>query len=183
MFKDLSEDLEKMRAEILKYRATDMMNDRERAIFLGLPDGCRIRENAKIFAPENLICGNNVWIGEGAILDAQGGLEIGNYTQIGLYVMLWSHSSHRQALSSETCISRDNIKYKRTKIGNNCFIAGHSVIAAGVTIGDKVIVLPNSFVDKDLPDNTVYGTNLELKNLYQKIEALEVEIKELKSKL
>ena len=82
------EDLEHIRSEILRYRSTFLMNDRERAHFLGLPEGCRIRENAKILHPDLFKCGTDVWIGEGAILDAQGGLEVGDNTQIGLSVMV-----------------------------------------------------------------------------------------------
>jgi acetyltransferase-like isoleucine patch superfamily enzyme len=181
-FLDDSIDLQKIRSAILRNRSTDLMNDRERANFLNLPDGCRIRENAKILKPENFKCGNNVWIGEGAILDAQGGLEIGDYSQIGLYVMIWSHTSHFQALASQTAKSSKEIIYKATKIGKNCFIAGHSVIAPGVTLGNRVVILPNTFVDKDMPDNTVFGTNLELRNLFKKIELLEDEINKLKNK-
>lgn len=95
-FDDEDEHLRTIRRQILTYRATELMNDRERAAWLGLPNGCRIRENAKIIAPENLTLGEHVWIGEGAILDAQGGLAIGDHTQMGLNVMVWSHSSHRQ---------------------------------------------------------------------------------------
>jgi len=116
------EDLQHIRSEILRYRTTELMNDRERARFLGLPDGCRIRENAKILRPENLTCGTNVWIGEGAVLDAQGGLEIGDNTQIGLSVMVWSHTTHLQALAGETGRSKESIKYTSTKIGSNSFI-------------------------------------------------------------
>ena len=61
-----------IREQILKYNATFSMTDVERAKFLGLPKGCRIRENAKIISQENLKIGNNVWIGESAILDASG---------------------------------------------------------------------------------------------------------------
>ena len=148
-----------LRNQILTYKLSEFMTDRERAQLLGLPEGCRIREHAKILAPEKFKCGHHVWIGEGAILDAQGGLEIGNYTQVGLSVMVWTHSSHNQALQSQTCFSREGITYKPTKIGNNCFIAGPSVIGAGVTIGDRVIISPLSFVDRDLPDGTVYSNN------------------------
>ena len=68
----------KIRKEILTYHLSSVMTDSERAVLLGLPEGCRIRENAKIISPENLKCGTNVWIGEGAIIDASGGLEIGD---------------------------------------------------------------------------------------------------------
>jgi acetyltransferase-like isoleucine patch superfamily enzyme len=148
-----------LRAQILTYRLSELMTDRERARLLGLPEGCRIRENAKVLAPEKLQCGHHVWIGEGAILDAQGGLSIGDYTQVGLSVMIWTHSSHKQALRSQTCGSKENIVYKPTKIGSNCFIAGPSVISAGVTIGDRVIITPLSFVEHDLPDGAVYSNN------------------------
>jgi acetyltransferase-like isoleucine patch superfamily enzyme len=180
LFEDDSDDLRHIRTEILKYRTTQFMNDRERAAFLGLHETTRIRENAKIIRPEKFKCGHHVWIGEGAILDAQGGLEIGDYTQIGLYVMLWSHSTHKQALASETGISKEKIDYKKTKIGSNCFIAGHSVISAGVTIGDGVIVAPMSFVDRDLPDGTVFSSNRRMRTMEKEIELLKKEIEKLK---
>ena len=159
------------------------MNDRERAEFLGLPQGCRIRENAKIFAPENLKLGKNVWIGEGAMVDAMGGLEIGDYCQIGLYVMIWSHTSHKQALNSEIAKTKESIIYKPTRIGNNCFIAGHSVISGGVTIGNNVIIAPMSFVDRDLPDNSIYSTNKIIRGLEKTVEELRLELNELKLKV
>ena len=170
----LDEDTDpKLRNQILLYHMSDILTDRERARLLGLPEGCRIRERAKILAPEKLLCGRNVWIGEGAVLDAQGGLTIGDYTQIGLNVMIWSHTSHRQALSSQTGISRENIIYKSTKIGSNCFIGGPSLIAPGVTIGDKVIISPLTFVDRDIPDDKVVGSNREIRHLQSRVQDLE----------
>lgn len=182
-FKDDTEDLRNIRTEILKYRSTQLMNDRERAVFLGLHETTRIRENAKILCPEKFTCGHHVWIGEGAILDAQGGLAIGDFCQIGLYVMVWSHSTHKQALASETGISKDNIQYKPTKIGNNCFIAGHSVISAGVTIGNNVIIAPMSFVDRDLPDNAIYSNNKKIRLIEDELQQLKIEMKWLNEQL
>jgi acetyltransferase-like isoleucine patch superfamily enzyme len=162
-----------LRAQILQYHAAELMTDRERAIFLGLPDGCRIRERAKILAPEKLVLGKNVWIGEGAILDAQGGLTIGDSCQIGLGVMIWSHSSHLQAVRGETTTSRDSIAYKPTRIGKNCFIAGPSVIAAGVTIGDGAIISPLTFVDRDVADGEQVSGPRSVKMLERKLATLE----------
>ena len=93
MFKN-TERNRKLREQILTYHISSVMTDDERAQLLGLPEGCRIRENAKIISPENFKCGKYVWIGEGAILDASGGLEIGDHTSIGLYVLVWTHSSY-----------------------------------------------------------------------------------------
>jgi carbonic anhydrase/acetyltransferase-like protein (isoleucine patch superfamily) len=162
-----------LRAQILRYHATETMTDRERAVFLGLPEGCRIRERAKILAPEKLVLGKNVWIGEGAVLDAQGGLTIGDSSQIGLGVMVWSHSSHLQAIRGETTIGRDSIVYKETRIGKNCFIAGPSVIAAGVTIGDGAIISPLTFIDSDVAEGERVSGPRSLKKLEKRLDALE----------
>lgn len=162
-----------LRAQILQYHATELMTDRERAVFLGLPDGCRIRERAKILAPEKLVLGNNVWIGEGAVLDAQGGLSIGDSSQIGLGVMIWSHSSHLQAIRGETTTSRESIVYKETRIGKNCFIAGPSVVAAGVTIGDGAVISPLTFVDRDVAAGETVSAPRSLKKLEKRLDALE----------
>lgn len=168
-----------LRNQILLAHVGDLMTDRERARLLDLPEGCRIRERAKILARENLTLGKNVWIGEGAVLDAQGGLTIGDFCQIGLNVMIWSHSSHRQALASQTCTSKDGIVYKPTRIGNNVFIGGPSVIGPGVTIGDRVVISPLSFVDRDLPDDAVFSPTHETKRLTSRVRHLEDIVAEL----
>ena len=124
-----------------------------------------MRERAKILAPGKLSLGHHVYIGEGAILDAQGGLTIGDYTQIGANVLVWSHSSHNQALAAQTGISHAAIVYKPTTIGSNTFIVGPSVVAPGVTIGNRVIVSPLSFVDRDLPDDAVFSPAKDLRAL------------------
>ncbi len=176
-------ELAHIRSEILRYRTTFLMNDRERAEFLGLPDGCRIRENAKILKPENFVCGTNVWIGEGAVLDAQGGLEVGDNTQIGLGVFLWSHTTHKQAIAGETARDKRLIEYKPTRIGSNCFIAGPSVVGPGVTIGDRVIVSPMSFVSRDVPSDAIVSNQRLMRASDTRIASLESEVERLQERL
>jgi acetyltransferase-like isoleucine patch superfamily enzyme len=173
----------RLRDQILTYVASELLTDRERARLLGLPEGCRIRERAKILAPEKLTLGKNVWIGEGAILDAQGGLHIGDNTQIGLNVMVWSHTSHKQAIEGKTgSLSKEGIRYLETRIGANCFIGGPSVIGPGVTIGNGVIIGPLTFVEKDIPDNGVLSAPRELRKLRERIERLEKHVQSLVEK-
>jgi acetyltransferase-like isoleucine patch superfamily enzyme len=144
-----------IRRDIVIRIASLFLADDERAALLNLPAGCRIREGAKILAPENLIIGEDCWIGENAILDAQGGLEIGRCTSIGLGVFVWSHSGHLANLSNQNEIGSSKIIRKKTVIGSNCFIGGPSVILPGVTIGDKCVIRPLSLIDRDLPNRTV----------------------------
>jgi len=175
---------EALRNQILADHMTAVLTDRERARFLGLPEGCRIRERAKILAPEKLTLGRNVWIGEGAVLDAQGGLTIGEYTQIGLNVLIWSHTSHiearfggrKQGMTPDGATGRGGIQYQPTKIGSHVFIAGPSVIAPGVTIGDRVIISPLSFVDRDLPDHAVFSPSRDLRLLEDKVMHMEATV-------
>lgn len=156
LFKNLDRN-NKLRSQILNSFISNLMTDDERANLNGLPEGCRMRENSKIISPDNLKCGKNVWIGEGAILDASGGLEIGDHTSIGLNVMIWSHTSFLANISMDNKIGSPLIARAKTTIGNGCFIAGPSVIYHGVNIGNKCIVMPMSVVNKSLPDNCIAG--------------------------
>lgn len=170
-----------IRRQALHSLATAAMSDVERAHFYGLPAGCRMREGAKIISPENLVIGENVWIGENAILDASGGLEIGSNTSIGLGVYLWTHDSHKLNLAGDnTPERRDMIRRRRTKIGNNCFIAGPSVVMPGAIVGDNCVIAPLSMVKKNLPEGTVHAPYRDFMKLEQRLEELEREMAELK---
>jgi acetyltransferase-like isoleucine patch superfamily enzyme len=146
-----------LRSYVLKQFISSVMTDEERAKLWNLPEGCRMRENAKIISPENFKCGKHVWIGEGAILDASGGLEIGDHTSIGLNTMIWSHTSYLTNLTMNNEKGSNLIARAKTTIGKGCFIAGPSVIYHGITIGDRTVVLPMSVVTKDVPGNCIVG--------------------------
>lgn len=131
------------------------LTDDERAELLGLPNGCRIRENAKIISREKLILGESVWIGDNAIVDASGGLEIGAHVTIGCGVYVWSHHSVLSSLLMSNQIGSPYIVRKPTIIGEGCFIGGPSVINAGVSIGARSLVLPMAVVTKDIPPKSI----------------------------
>jgi len=141
-----------IRPDIIRRFLSYCLTDDERAQIYGLPPGCRLRENAKIISPERLTCGSYVWIGEGAVIDASGGLEIGDHTSIGLYVLVWTHSSYLANIQEANIIGSSLIKRKATRIGRGCFIAGHSVIYPGVNIPDHTVVLPMSVVTNSIEE-------------------------------
>ena len=150
---------EAIRHSIFKKLLSSFLTDDERAKYYGFPEGCRLREGAKILSPENLKIGEYCWIGENSILDASGGLTIGSHTSIGLSVFVWSHSSHITSLEENNIIGSNSIKRSKTKIGSGCFIAGPCVITPGVTIGNKVFIKPFSTITKDIPDRSIVDTN------------------------
>lgn len=152
LFND-DERANEVRRQVLTYFVSSVMTDDERARLLGLPEGCRIREGAKIISPENLQCGTYVWIGEGAILDASGGLTVGDHTTLASHVFVWTHTSYRANLAYDNRIASPLTERRATRIGRGCYVGGPSVIYPGVTVGDRTVVLPMSVVTKDLPGN------------------------------
>lgn len=145
----------RLRPEILRRLLGLVMTDDERAIDLGLPNGCRVRESAKVIMPDKLVCGSHVWIGENAIVDASGGLTIGDHTTIATGVFIWSHSSALSNLMSANHPGNPYIWRSSTRIGSRTFIGGPSVVYPGVTIGEGVVVMPMSVVTSDVPDNVI----------------------------
>lgn len=176
-----------LRDQILRYHIACVMTDAERAKLFGLPSNCRMREGAKILSPENLLCGEYVWIGENAILDASGGLTIGSHTSIGLSVFVWTHSSDKLNAKMENRPHHPEIQRKSTRIGHGCFIAGPSVILPGCTIGDRAVIGPMSVVDRDVADGEVIfgvrGVERHVRRLNRTIEALIVRLDQLEKEL
>jgi len=149
----------RLRPQILTDLMGQYMNDRERARLLGLPETTRIRERTKIVSPEKLELGDHCWIGEGAVLDASGGLTIGEHTSIGLNCLIFTHSSWLANMMLENYSGSDLIERKPVRIGKGCFIGGNSMIMPGVTIGDFATVQPLSVVAKDVPDRALVAGN------------------------
>ncbi|WP_434516870.1 DapH/DapD/GlmU-related protein [Dechloromonas sp. ARDL1] len=150
-----SERSARLRPEIMRRLLGLVMTDDERAADLGLPAGCRVRESAKIIAPQNLVCGRHCWFGENSITDASGGLIIGDHTTIASGVFVWTHSSALSNIMGNNEPGNPWIRRAQTSIGHRVFIGGPSVIYPGVKIGNGVIVMPMSVVIGDIPDNVV----------------------------
>lgn len=91
---------------------------------------------------KNIKIGKETDIGAFTYINASEGVEIEDRVQIGGGVKIYSVST---------------IDKKRGKVilKKNCKIGANSVIMPGVTIGENSIVGAMSFVNKDVPDNTV----------------------------
>lgn len=125
---------------------SELLADDERAQLYGLPASCRVREQTKILMPEKIVCGEHVWIGENAYIDASGGLEIGDHTTIGVGVYVWTHTSILNNLLGANVPGGVNVIQRSTRIGSRCYIVGHAVLNPGIAIGDSAVVLPGSCV-------------------------------------
>jgi acetyltransferase-like isoleucine patch superfamily enzyme len=81
-------------------------------------------------------------IGAFTYINAQNGVVIEDFVQIGSHCSIYSFSS----------IGEKNGKIFLKK---NCKIGSHSVVMPGVTVGENSMVGAFSFVNKDIPDNVV----------------------------
>lgn len=101
--------------------------------------------------------GTDVWIGYFTLIDGSGGLTIGDKVSISSGVHIYTHDSSEYRLYNKLKDIENGTHIKRApvKIGSNVQIGANSVIAPGVTIGDNVVIGALSYVNKDIPSNTI----------------------------
>ncbi len=110
--------------------------------------GTQFCRHIHLISPHKISIGENCFINRNVVIDGRNGVFIGDNTDIGEYTAIWSLEHDTQS-STHTCVGGI------TSIGNNCWIAPHSIILPGVKIGDGVVVATGSIVTKDVPDNVV----------------------------
>jgi len=133
---------------------TDELFDRwDRAKKLGFGEGSSIYDSSYIFG--NVKVGKQTWIGPFTIIDGSGGLEIGDNCTISSAVHIYSHDNLKSTLSG----GKIAIEHAQVTIGNNTYLGPHSIIAKGVSIGNHCVVASNSFVNKNMKDNSIYAGN------------------------
>jgi len=94
---------------------------------------------------KNLKLGKYVDIGAFTYINAKSGVIIEDHVQIGSHCSIYSLSSI------------DN-KEGKIILKKNCRLGTHSVVMPGVTIGENAVIGAFSFVNNDIPNNTLaYG--------------------------
>jgi maltose O-acetyltransferase len=111
----------------------------------------RIFDNCTIIGHEDISLGDNVTINSFVHIWGNGGLTIGDNSMIASHTAITTltHNPNSKLFNKETIA-------KPIKIGNNVWIGTHSIILPGVTIGNNVIIGAGSFINKNIPDNSVY---------------------------
>lgn len=132
-------------------------------------DGVRLRRTrvsnmTRVECPEKLMVADNVYIGHFNMIDASGGLIIGEGCQITNYVSILTHSSHIaiRLYGNEYLDHRHHTGYlkKATTIGAYSFIGPHSVLMPGARLGKGTLVSAYSFVASgEYPDFAVLAGN------------------------
>jgi acetyltransferase-like isoleucine patch superfamily enzyme len=102
---------------------------------------------------------DHVYIGHFNLIDASGGLYLGEGTQVTSHVSILTHSSHRAVrLMGRRYWGHPapvGMVRASTHIGPYCFIGAHSVVMPGSRLGRGVLVRAHSYVDGEFPDYAV----------------------------
>lgn len=117
--------------------------------------GCKYKALTSVFcASERLSLGDHVHIGPGAMIDATGGVEIGDGTVIAPEV--WIYSRTHNFSDSVQALPFDNVMLcKRVEIGRYVWIGARVIVLPGVKIGDGAVIGAGAVVSKDVPDCAV----------------------------
>lgn len=129
--------------------------------------GSRVMVRARVvfeaLAPPGTVVirlGDDVHCGYGARLVAVNGIEIADGCTIGHGVTLadtihdYKHAAEGQ-FGHETALKLG----RPLRLARGCFVGNNCVIAGGITIGEGAIIAPNTFVNRDVPPNTLIAGN------------------------
>jgi acetyltransferase-like isoleucine patch superfamily enzyme len=126
--------------------------------------GLRIGDNCHIFAgcklmidliseTSGITLGRNVAMNFNCYIDGSGGVEIGDYSLLGVNVVILS-SSHRFDQPG-TLIQRSGKTFRATRIGSDVWIGSNAVIRSGVEIGRGCVVGAGAVVTKSFPEYSI----------------------------
>ena len=107
-----------------------------------IEEGKLTKYNWLVQHKDKLKLGYKTDIGAFTYINAKNGVIIEDYVQIGSHCSIYS-------------VSTIDNKEGEVILKKNCRIGSHSVIMPGVTVGENSIIGAFSFVNIDVPDNTV----------------------------
>ena len=115
----------------------------------------QVDKSFRMFPPFYTDCGKNITVGKNVFINCcckfqdQGGIDIGDGSQIGHNVVIatLNHDFNPD--------NRASIIPKPVKIGKTVWIGANTTILPGVTINDGAVIGAGSIVTKDIPENTL----------------------------
>lgn len=125
----------------------------------------RVSNTSKILNKKSADIADGVWIWHHSIIDASGGIKIGEGVQIGAWVGLFTHSSHNAIRLNGSKYFEQTVKDRvgyicdQVVIGEYTFIGASSIILPGVELGKGCIVSAGSVVNKSFPDFSIISGN------------------------
>ena len=125
----------------------------------------RISDTVFLYHPERIFIEEDVFVWHYTILDGTGGLHIGQGSQIGAWVGIFTHSSHvairlyghhYQGIPEDEKIA---FSIEPIKIGRFVFVAAGAKILPGVVIGDGALIAAGSVVSENVESFQIAAGN------------------------
>lgn len=120
-------------------------------ILPGKPKKLSLGRDVTLLSIDRLKLGDNIYIAKGSWLNAVGGLELEDEVVLAPYVVM---SSNNHGFKDGS-VQRGGAHPAPIKINFGTWIAAHSVVTAGVTVGKGNLIAANSVVTKDTEDNVI----------------------------
>ena len=115
-----------------------------------IEEGKLTKYNWLVQNKKDLKLGDKTDIGAFTYINAKNGVAIEDYVQVGSHCSIYS-------------ISSIDKKEGKIVLKKNCKIGSHSLIMPGVTVGENSIVGAFSFINKNIPKNTLaYGIPIKI---------------------
>jgi acetyltransferase-like isoleucine patch superfamily enzyme len=126
-------------------------NNLYKLLGLNLGKGSTIYSRAEIRSPHKIVIGMHTVIGNQAILDGRGGLEIGNNVNFSTGVWIWTVQHDKDDPYFGSLI-------KKVVIRDYAWISCRTTLLPGITIGEGAVVCAGAVVTKDVdPYSVVAG--------------------------
>lgn len=116
---------------------------------------CFIGAGVHMVAPERLELADRGSISPGAILDARGGLRIGEATMVGIRAVVLTSSHRFERL--DVPMRDQGLDYAPVSIGDDVWIGANVVLLPGVNVGSGSIVAAGSVVTADVGEREIVG--------------------------
>ncbi|MGS0534539.1 acyltransferase [Pseudoalteromonas sp. SaAl2] len=114
-------------------------------------------DQVQIDYPSKLTIGENTSVNRGCIINAGGGVHIGNDVLIGPNVTIYSQNHMFKSKTDK--INQQGYDYKAVIIEDDVWVASNVIILPGVTIAKGAVVGAGSVVTKNVMEYEVVGGN------------------------
>jgi len=171
--------------------------------FKSIGENLQISRNSKFYGISRISIGNNTRIDDFCVISAgEGGIEIGEYVHIAVYVSMQGNGkitiSDFAGVSSRSSIYSSNSDYSGRHLAcpnvpsnfsysvegdvilcKHSLVGSGSIIMPGVTLKEGSVVGALSFVKNDCEEYSIYAGNpaMKIKDRYRNIMKLEEEIR------
>lgn len=135
----------------------------ESGVLVFHPENIIVQDNVYIghnsilkgYYKNEMIIGENTWIGQGCFFHSAGGIVIGKTVGIGPMVKILT-SQHISDLANSD-VMRNDLIYKNVEICDGADIGVGSIILPGVKINKGAVIGAGSVVTKNVPEYSIFA--------------------------